>query len=58
VSGFAERCPQCGATLPIAMPWWGWLLGGFLVLLLFLALSDFQTMFEVFGRVLASLRDW
>jgi hypothetical protein len=56
VSGFAERCPECGETLPLAMPWWGWLIGGGLVLLLFLALSDFQTMFEVFGRVLASLR--
>jgi|GraSoiStandDraft_46_1057282.scaffolds.fasta_scaffold2321534_2 hypothetical protein len=42
--------------MPLAMPWWGWLLGGFLVLLLFLAFSDFQTMFEVFGRVLGSLR--
>ena len=39
------------------MPWWGWPLGGFLVLLLFLAFSDFGTMIEVFGRVLASLRD-
>ncbi len=57
VSGFAERCPDCGGTLPLAMPWWGWVLGGALVLLLFLAFSDFQTMFEVFGRVLASLRD-
>jgi hypothetical protein len=56
VSDIAERCPDCGQTLPLAMPWWGWLLGGFLVLLLFLAFSDFQTMFEVFGRVLASLR--
>ena len=37
------------------MPWWGLLLGGFLVLLLFLAFSDFQTLFEVFGRILASL---
>ena len=37
------------------MPWWGWLLGGFLVLLLFLAFSYFQTLFEVFGRILASL---
>jgi hypothetical protein len=27
-----------------------------LVLLLFLAFSDFQTLFEVFGRILASLR--
>jgi hypothetical protein len=42
--------------LPLAMPWWGWPLGGFLVLLLFLAFSDFQTLFEVFGRILASLR--
>ena len=56
MSGFAERCPECGETLPLVMPWWGWLIGCALVLLLFLALSDFQTMFEVFGRVLASLR--
>ncbi len=56
VSGFAERCADCGQTLPLAMPWWGWFLGGILVLLLFLAFSDFQTMIEVFGRVLASLR--
>jgi hypothetical protein len=39
------------------MPWWGWLVGGLLVLMLFLAFSDFGTMFEVFGRVLASLKD-
>ena len=38
------------------MPWWGWALGGFLVLLLFLAFSDFQTMVEVFARLLAELR--
>ena len=56
VSGFAERCPGCGETLPLAMPWWSWLLGAFLVLLLFLAFSDFRTLFEVFGRLLASLR--
>jgi len=56
VSGFADNCPHCGRQIPLAMPWWGWLLGGFLVLLLFLAFSDFQTMFEVFGRVLGSLR--
>jgi hypothetical protein len=40
------------------MPWWGWIVGGLLVLMLFLAFSDFRTMSEVFGRVLASLRDW
>jgi hypothetical protein len=56
VSGFADNCPYCGRKLPLAMPWWGWLLGGFLVLLLFLALSDFQTTFDVFGRMLSSLR--
>ena len=38
------------------MPWWGWVLGGVLVMLLFLAFSDFRTLFEVFGRLLASLR--
>jgi hypothetical protein len=38
------------------MPWWGWLLGASLVLMLFVAFSDFRTLFEVFGRVLASLR--
>jgi hypothetical protein len=39
------------------MPWWSWVLGGSLVLLLFLAFSDFQTLFDVFGRILADLRD-
>jgi hypothetical protein len=38
------------------MPWWGWLVGGALVLLMFLAFSDFTTMLEVFGRILARLR--
>jgi hypothetical protein len=56
VSGFAESCPHCGRQLPLAMPWWGWPLGGFLVLLLFLAFSDFETLFQVFGRLLANLR--
>ena len=39
------------------MPWWSWVLGGSLVLLLFLAFSDFQTLFDVFGRILSDLRD-
>lgn len=56
VGGFVEECPSCGQAVPVAMPWWGWVLGGALVLLLFLALGDLATLVQVLGRVLASFR--
>jgi hypothetical protein len=47
VGSMVEECPSCGTQLPLAMPWWGWALGGFLVLLLFLAFADFGTLIGV-----------
>ena len=56
VGSMVEECPSCGTQVPLAMPWWGWLLGGFLALLLFLAFADFATLSGVVERAIEAWR--
>jgi len=41
-------CPACGKPTGQRLPWYGWVLGGLLVLLIFLALSDFDALGQFF----------
>jgi len=41
-------CPSCGKPTGQRLPWYGWVLGGLLVLLIFLTLSDFNALGQFF----------
>jgi len=48
-------CPSCGRPTGQRLPWYGWVLGGVLVLLIFLALSDFGALGQFFANLSAQL---
>jgi hypothetical protein len=50
-----ETCPQCGAFNRAERTIWVWLAGGFVVLILFLALGDLGVVLRVAGDLLARI---
>jgi hypothetical protein len=49
-------CPACGKPTAQRLPWYGWVLGGVLVLLLFLALADFGALARFIAGLAARFR--
>jgi hypothetical protein len=48
---FVEECPRCGADNPVRLPWYGWVVGGILVLALFLAFGDIGALVGLIERL-------
>ena len=48
---FVEECPRCGTDNPVRLPWYGWLVGGILVLALFLAFGDIGAVIGLIERL-------
>lgn len=55
MSRIAERCPECGDRNEPERPWYVYLVGGALVLLIFLWLGDFGALVDFVGRLLTTL---
>lgn len=56
VSRLADQCPQCGTKLESQRPWYVWALGGLIVALLFLALSDLRSLVRFAETLLGFFR--
>lgn len=56
VSRLADQCPQCGTKLEAERPWYVWVLGGLIVLLLFLALGDIGSLVRFAETLLGFFR--
>lgn len=54
IQWLSDECGACGARFRIRMPWYVWLLGGVMVLLLIFGLGDPWAIVEVFQRLWAS----
>ena len=44
ISRTVDECPYCGAKVQSQRPWYVWLLGGLMVLILFLWLGDLSSL--------------
>jgi lipid-A-disaccharide synthase-like uncharacterized protein len=51
ISRLADACPHCGAKVQSQRPWYIWILGGLIVLILFVGLSDLASLVR-FGETL------
>jgi hypothetical protein len=50
-----ETCPNCGAFIRAERTVWVWLVGGVIVVTLFLALGDLGTVLKVAGDLLRQI---
>jgi hypothetical protein len=50
----ADQCPACGAGLPRRLPWYVYLLGAVLVVLVFLGFGDIGALIDGFERLRAA----
>jgi lipid-A-disaccharide synthase-like uncharacterized protein len=51
ISRLVDACPHCGAKVQSQRPWYIWVLGGLIVLILFVGLGD-PTSLVHFGETL------
>ena len=54
ISRLADRCPSCDGTNDPETPWYVYLVGGVIVLALFVWLADFESLSRLF-QLLVSL---
>lgn len=54
ISRLADRCPECGGRNEPDRPWYVYLVGGLIVLLLFLWLGDLRPLVKIVGELIAA----
>jgi hypothetical protein len=55
IGAMVETCPNCGAFNRAERSLWVWLIGGAIVLILFLALGDLSAVLQVAGNLLQQI---